>query len=113
MDSRDPPNINFTSSEFKDSKDFTALDKLLLTHNKKISDNNRISDFEEEELESYASQPDDEAIVLQRAKSSSMHQSTRPNLFPPFHFPQRGKAGPAEQADSNWAPNHHVKTMFW
>jgi len=67
----------------------------------------------EDELDSFVCQPDEIAIELQRAKSSSMHHNTRSNLLPASHFPQRGMTGLAELAESNWAPNHRVKSMFW
>lgn len=83
------------SNDRKESKDSTVLDRLLLG----------------EEID----QPADITMELQRAKSSSMHQNTRSNLLPASHFPQRVKTGLAELAESNWAPNHRVKTKssFW
>ena len=68
---------------------------------------NTRSDFEEE-LEPFVG-PDECATELQRAKSSSMHQNTRPNLL---QFQQGPKTGLADQAHCNQVPNQHFKTMF-
>jgi hypothetical protein len=83
--------------DYQDSKDSTVLEKLLM----------------EDELDSFVSQPDEVAVELQRAKSSSMHHNTRSNLLPVSHFPQKGKTGLAELAESSWAPNNRLKSMFW
>ena len=85
------------NNERLDSKDSTVLQKLLM----------------EDELDSFVSQPDEVAVELQRAKSSSMYNNSRSNLLPASHFPQRGMTGLAELGESSWAPNNRLKSMFW
>lgn len=49
---------------------------------------------------------------MQRAKSSSMHQNSRPSLLQSLSIQQKTKLGLADPVDSNMAANDHVKTIF-